>query len=96
VSHEKHIHILEMMISSRSFTDAANQAMEAAITALRGAPAPACAHENTKAGYDHHTCLDCGAFKADSGWRFASGLWFKNRGEALFYKTSGRLPESLP
>lgn len=53
----------------------------------------ACKHERAAAGYDYASCLDCGAFRTDSGWGIASCRWFESRDMAEFYKKNGRVPE---
>lgn len=54
-----------------------------------------CQHERTHTGYDYVSCLDCGAFRTDSGWGIAKCRWFVNREEAVFYRKNGRLPDRL-
>lgn len=52
-----------------------------------------CNHTNKKALYDHHVCTDCGYIRTDSEWGIARNMWFKNIGEANFYRKNGRLPD---
>lgn len=57
---------------------------------------PTCDHNGKwRAAYDHHDCLNCGAFKTDNGtsWGVAGNKTFKSRSEAEFYRQHGRLPE---
>lgn len=53
----------------------------------------ACKHERVAAWYDYASCLDCGAFRTDSGGGIASCRWLESRDMVEFYKKNGRLPE---
>jgi hypothetical protein len=53
-----------------------------------------CAHNETRARWDHIYCVACGAVKTGPHpeWGIAKNMWFRSADEARFYQQNGRHP----